>query len=199
MLRIRIITKHTAIDPIVRVRMSRVFAISLLVVVYACIAYTHSSPTSIPSVYHQAWMMSAPSTPTVVRSAKKPRPTVKPPTSAAVCLAQNLYFEAAFEPYEALEAVAATVFNRINANGYPNTVCGVIYQKYQYSWTLDIHKWKRTPPASFVIMARKFLEERAILAESYPVTHFHRVDIDPKWAQTLTYVATFGQHKFYGM
>lgn len=133
------------------------------------------------------------------RPSTKTPATPKRPTQSIVCLAQNLYFEARGEPHEGIVAVAATVFNRMTSANYPQSVCGVVYQPYQYSWTLNYRNWSRRPPASFVQLARQLLRERDIITEEYPVTHFHRVDISPKWSQTLTYVATVGQHRFYGL
>lgn len=122
------------------------------------------------------------------------------PTIAAVCLAQNLYFEANNEPLEGLQAVAATVFNRMLLRGeYPSSVCGVVYQPFQYSWTTDFANWSRMPPTIFLQMAREFLQDRDILTQEYPVTHFHHVAITPPWSKTLPYVMTVGQHKFYGI
>jgi spore germination cell wall hydrolase CwlJ-like protein len=129
----------------------------------------------------------------------KQKKIVMKPTQAILCLAQNLYFEAANEPYEALAAVAATVFNRMNSNVYPASVCGVVYQPYQYSWTLDRDNWGKRPPSVFMTLAKEFIRSRDILTKEYPVTHFHRVDIQPVWSHTLAYVITLGQHKFYGL
>ena len=122
-----------------------------------------------------------------------------PPESAIFCLAQNLYFEASTEPYPGLEAVAATVFNRVGLKYYPPSICAVVYQPLQYSWTRNTNKWNKTPPRAFIVLAQELLQKRGILQKEYPVTHFHRVDIYPKWARNLTHVMTVGKHKFYGM
>lgn len=123
---------------------------------------------------------------------------IRRPTNPTICLAQNLFFEAKNEPMSAIEAVAATVFNRMSMKYYPSSVCGVVYAPYQYSWTLTPSNWQRMPPSAFIVMANHMLQNRAILQEMYPVTHFHRVDIKPRWAVTMNYMMTIGQHKFYG-
>lgn len=48
-------------------------------------------------------------------------------------LAVLIYCEAGGEPYEGQVAVAAVVMNRVMSSRYPNTISGVIYQKYQFS------------------------------------------------------------------
>ena len=48
-------------------------------------------------------------------------------------LANLIYCEAGGEPYAGQLAVGAVVMNRVLSSVYPNTVVGVIYQKYQFS------------------------------------------------------------------
>lgn len=119
------------------------------------------------------------------------------PTDSVLCLAQTLFFEANTEPEDGQEAVAATVFNRMASHQYPSSLCGVVYQPFQFSWTMDTDTWTRRPPSRFFAMARTFLQQRYVLQSLYPATHFHRDDVSPKWADSLTYVGQFGAHKFY--
>lgn len=128
----------------------------------------------------------------------KPVLTPRKPSDNIFCLAQNLYFEAHNEPLDGLEAVAATVFNRMTLHIYPSTICAVVYQPFQYSWTMDVSNWKLRPPTEYLDLARTFLRDRYVLQSMYPVTHFHRSDIAPSWSKTLIFVGQYGQHKFYG-
>lgn len=48
-------------------------------------------------------------------------------------LAVLIYCEAGGEPYEGQVAVGSVVINRVLSSVYPDTVSGVIYQKYQFS------------------------------------------------------------------
>ncbi len=48
-------------------------------------------------------------------------------------LANLIYCEAGGEPYEGQVAVGSVVINRVLSSQYPNTVVGVIYQKWQFS------------------------------------------------------------------
>ena len=139
------------------------------------------------------------STPEKVKSVKRVKVTrPKRVTNEVLCLAQNIFFESAYEPVAGIEAVAAVVFNRMSSDAYPHTVCGVVYQAAQFSWTADYAKWRRVPPQKYIDMAKTFLQNRAILRESYEnITHFHHVSISPAWSKQLQHVKTYGQHKFY--
>lgn len=52
-------------------------------------------------------------------------------------LANLIYCEAGGEPYEGQLAVGAVVINRVLSPVYPQTVSGVIYQKYQFSPAME--------------------------------------------------------------
>ena len=45
------------------------------------------------------------------------------------CLANNIYWEAASEPFEGKVAVAQVTMNRVESGRFADTVCGVVYQK----------------------------------------------------------------------
>ena len=51
------------------------------------------------------------------------------------CLARNVYFEARGEPEAGQYAVAEVTMNRKVSGRYPNTVCGVVYERQAFSWT----------------------------------------------------------------
>lgn len=77
------------------------------------------------------------------------------------CLAQTIYHEARGEPLAGQLAVANVTMNRVYSGTFPNSVCKVVYQRGQFSWTT-----KKTPtrniPKEFVDMAtRVIIHERA--------------------------------------
>ena len=56
------------------------------------------------------------------------------------CLAKNIYFEARGESHKGKIAVAQVTLNRvIHSSEFNKTICGVVYQKDQFSWTSN-HK-----------------------------------------------------------
>lgn len=50
-------------------------------------------------------------------------------------LARNIMFEAGIESFAGKLAVACVTMNRVRSATYPPTVKGVIWQRYQFSWT----------------------------------------------------------------
>jgi spore germination cell wall hydrolase CwlJ-like protein len=53
------------------------------------------------------------------------------------CLVENIFWEAKGEPEIGQRAVAYVTMNRVHSPGYPDTVCGVVWQPEQFSWTED--------------------------------------------------------------
>ena len=125
------------------------------------------------------------------------------------CLAQNIYYEAAKEPYEGKLAVAQVTLNRVNSGKFANTVCGVVKQKdkingvmiCQFSWFCNQaymhiirnqYQWEES-----VIAAKKALTEPVAHDGIYRsgAMYYHANYINPGWK--LTKVAQIGNHIFY--
>lgn len=51
------------------------------------------------------------------------------------CLSKAAYFESKGESDAGMLAVIHTTLNRVKDVRFPKTVCGVVYQRSQYSWT----------------------------------------------------------------
>ena len=115
------------------------------------------------------------------------------------CMAKNIYYEAANEPYEGKLAVAQVTMNRTQSPQFPKTVCGVVYQKGQFSWVDE----KRYPIKSkyaweeCMIVARKALTEHKLHDTIYKTNsmYYHNTSVNPPWK--LKYVAKIGNHMFY--
>lgn len=52
-----------------------------------------------------------------------------------LCMARNIYFEARGEGPRGQYAVAAVTLNRVRDKRWSEGICGVVYQKKQFSWT----------------------------------------------------------------
>ena len=57
--------------------------------------------------------------------------------TAATCLALAIYWEARNQPTIGQLAVAQVVVNRVESKRWPSTICDVVWQKKQFSWTHD--------------------------------------------------------------
>ena len=89
------------------------------------------------------------------------------------CLTRNIYWEAASEPFEGKVAVAQVTLNRMQSGKFPNSVCGVVYQKNvfyekvvcQFSWHCEgnqkmkpIHKplWRESEEVAKKVLLEGF-------------------------------------------
>jgi N-acetylmuramoyl-L-alanine amidase len=53
------------------------------------------------------------------------------------CMVQNVYHESRGESLIGQAAVAHITLNRVRSPAFPDTVCGVVWQPRQFSWTED--------------------------------------------------------------
>lgn len=72
-----------------------------------------------------------------------------PSPSEIECMARNLYFEARNHGMNGMMAVANVTINRMHSSNWPDSACGVIYQKIkntcQFTWVCQLHSSKQTP------------------------------------------------------
>lgn len=111
------------------------------------------------------------------------------------CLATNIYHEARGEGYWGGLAVAVVTLNRTQHVDYPRTICGVVYQPRQFSWTNRRGHKPTTNPAS-IYLARVALSQRHQL-RGFRATHYHTTAVRPHWRLHLRRVAQVGDHVFY--
>lgn len=50
-------------------------------------------------------------------------------------MVETIYFESRGQPIKGMFAVAHVTMNRLKSDDFSDTICGVVYQKGQYSWT----------------------------------------------------------------
>ena len=120
-----------------------------------------------------------------------------------LCMAKNLYYEAAMEPWEGKLAVAQVTMNRVNSSQFPSNVCDVVYQKtgstYQFSWVGEKVGEVRNKYAweECLIVAKKALTEKRLHDTIYKTKsmYYHNTSVNPAWK--LKYVAKIGNHLFY--
>ena len=120
-----------------------------------------------------------------------------------LCMAKNIYYEAASESFEGKLAVAQVTMNRVNSNKFPSNVCDVVYQKtgstYQFSWVGENVSPVRNKYAweECLIVAKKALTEKRLHDTIYKTKsmYYHNTSVNPAWK--LKYVAKIGNHLFY--
>ena len=123
------------------------------------------------------------------------------------CMAKNIYYEAAMEPFEGKLAVAQVTMNRVNSGQFPDDVCKTIYQKNviyekvicQFSWACDRDTGARPPNnANYkesMEVAKKVLLEEFRLPVLKEALYYHADYINPGWRREK--VAKIGRHIFY--
>lgn len=110
-------------------------------------------------------------------------------TAALICLTLNLYMEARGEDPDGQYLVADVTLNRVASELYPDTVCDVVFDPHQFSWTSD-------PEFQTALsVAREALSgPRATTA-----THYYAHDsTEPFWAEHEDFkvLGQYGGHTF---
>lgn len=121
------------------------------------------------------------------------------------CLAEAVYYEARSETRSGQLAVADVVKNRVKSKHYPNTICGVVYQgadrpfACQFSFACDGSTDQApTDPAWQRSQDIAQLSLTGFVADlTKNSTHYHTVEVNPDWAETLEFQTQIGFHKFY--
>lgn len=161
--------------------------------------YTSSDAQLINALRPGSLLPPPPARPFILRASEEDR------ARAEECLTQAVYYEAATEPLEGMEAVAQTVLNRLRHPGYPKSVCGVVYQGSQritgcqFSFTCD-GSLARVPNPVLWERARSVAKRALggyVLKSVGTATHYHADYVAPYWAPTLYKIHTIGRHIFY--
>ena len=117
------------------------------------------------------------------------------------CLAENIYYEAGFEPRDGKIAVAMVTLNRVQDPQFPKDICSVVKQKTKYtcqfSWFCE-HKTIQNNSA--YLQAR---EIALLVYANYEKMHdmtqgalfYHADYVNPRWKLERTTV--IGRHIFY--
>lgn len=59
------------------------------------------------------------------------------------CLALNIHRESSGEPFKGKLVVGLVVLNRTRNSLFPNTICGVVKQRGQFSWVVRVKNFER--------------------------------------------------------
>lgn len=124
-------------------------------------------------------------------------------TKEKECLALNIYFEARNQSYHGRKGVAMVVLNRVKDKRWPNNICDVVWQKYQFSWT---HDGKSDNPAEEEVYKDilKFAEQILMNSSNFNditngSTHYHATWMKsyPNWSNSLQQATIIDEHVFY--
>jgi spore germination cell wall hydrolase CwlJ-like protein len=110
------------------------------------------------------------------------------------CLATAIYFEARSEPLEGQLAVAQVVRNRTRSGRFPASLCGVVYQPSQFSFShrrspSNREQWARAVKVATIAMSDGWHQ---VVPDAL---YFHAARVSPGW--NAHRVARIGNNIFY--
>ena len=118
------------------------------------------------------------------------------------CLAENIYYEAGYEPEDGKLAVALVTLNRTQSPKFPNNICGVVKQKTnstcQFTWFCEPMRLNRNN-----IAYEKAMDVALFAYANYEVIdditkgalYYHADYVNPRWKLQRTTI--IGRHIFY--
>jgi spore germination cell wall hydrolase CwlJ-like protein len=120
-----------------------------------------------------------------------------------ICLADNIYHEAGYEPDVGKVAVALVTLNRLQDPRYPKDICSVVKQKVKYtcqfSWFCQ-HKITNRQKESYENSLEVALHVYANYDKIKDITNgalfYHADYVNPRW-KGLEKTAVIGRHIFY--
>ena len=121
------------------------------------------------------------------------------------CLAVAIFFEARSEPVEGQYAVADVVMNRVESDRWPNSICGVVFQEKQFSFTHDGKSDRMETYAKDDIIEWRAMNQARTIAKivydsgytKVKSTHYHTLSVRPFWAKHYKKDGRIGNHVFY--
>jgi len=118
--------------------------------------------------------------------------------AAATCLALNIYFEGRSESYDGQKLIAEVTMERVYTDGFPKTVCGVVWEDGAFSWTHD-GKSDRPRDIDAWLTAQIIANETLLYGCEFctGATYYHTRDVLPYWADDMVMVGMYGNHVFY--
>lgn len=142
--------------------------------------------------------------PTPVKGESSPERLVKTRTSQPFsaqdlsCMAEAIYFEARGESARGQAAVAEVILNRVDSRAFPSSVCGVINQPYQFSYTIGGKKRinNKTAYQRALVIAEAALSG-APRELTGGATYFHTPAVRPNWSRKFQRTVQIGSHIFY--
>ncbi|WP_255330733.1 cell wall hydrolase [Paracoccus albicereus] len=114
------------------------------------------------------------------------------------CLTEALYFEARGEGKQGQAAVAEVILNRVDSRAFPSSVCGVVNQQSQFSYTIGGKK--RIGNKAAYLRVRNIAEAALSGAPrtlTNGATYFHTPSVRPAWSHRFQRTVQIGRHIFY--
>lgn len=121
------------------------------------------------------------------------------------CLQDNIFYEARNQSPLGQMMVAVVTIQRAKMPEYPSTVCGVVHDYAQFSWTLKARK-----PVNFkskmesrawwfagLIAQQALISANSIDSAYKNLAYYHKTTIHPYWAGKMREEFVIDDHVFY--
>lgn len=132
-------------------------------------------------------------------------------TDERVCMQCNIYFEARGLSNVEQLMVGLTTLERVKSSKYPDTICDVIWQRHQFSWTIDglsdkiksKREWESLNNITDLIMLKHENDYISVLPVGLTnedidgMMYYHAHYVSPKWAQKMQIVKKYAGHVYY--
>lgn len=119
----------------------------------------------------------------------------------ALCLATAIFFEGRNQSVDGQRAIAEVIMNRVADSQWPDTICGVVNQRKQFSFT---HDGMSDDPTQYIEptawrLAQTIADETmaGIGMIGLTSTHYHTTAVHPSWLHSLKLDGQIGDHLFY--
>lgn len=117
------------------------------------------------------------------------------------CLAKNIFHEAGVEDEIGMFAVAQVTLNRLQDDSYPKTICKVVMQSGQFSWTNNKNqRWSHPKGPNWEAaqqVAKKVINDGYRVPGLQTAMFYHASYSKPRWRNPDALIATVGSHVFY--
>lgn len=114
------------------------------------------------------------------------------------CLALNVYHEARGSSVLDQIGTSHVVLNRVAEERYPDSICEVVYQPYQFSWTHD--SISDTPYEGEAWEMSQIVAQNVYDGLTKDLTngatHYHTTAIRPYWSRTASNHQVIGAHVY---
>lgn len=115
------------------------------------------------------------------------------------CLAKNIYHEARGETIKGQVAVALVTLNRSKHDDFPDSICSVVYEKGQFSWTSENYKvthneaWNNSVALAKQVLYGNIGQK---ILPNFKALYFHSSKVKPRW-RLKSRPQRIGNHVFY--
>lgn len=124
-----------------------------------------------------------------------------PPAPAVVsewhCMLKNIYHEARGDTVEGMQAVALVTLNRAAEKN--KTVCEIVYEHKQFSWTAMKNVRNKALTDNFNAVSA--VASDAMAGRLHDITngatYYHAKSVTPYWVKAVNKVGAIGAHIFY--